>query len=619
MSVVGIVNYDQIVAYARRLMAVEELRPKNVSIKVGHEGIYFTPLAKVLVQHSALGNGIGTGAEIKSVVSDGFSVLGVELYEPVEYDSTNPDGYGCVINCVSDTYSTTITREYTAATDGKVYEIEFVVPIPLDDPAIPHTGDILSYGYLNAGAFDTITTPMLITAIEADGEGYALSLVDYNEDVYEIGAYPDYTPNLTIPSIPSGIPLTPRPATVDDIVSIVESTPANVPGYLGRYYGIHPATYAGGDWWLVYNDEGATGGDNVARGIYYVLEGVITLIDPTDTDVLLTKYRATTLEDVLWASNNGYTLIGTVNDPITVYGVTVMQYLAVNAAFVNYLGTNKIRLSSSGAMIGGSRYNDAGTVIDALATGVYIGADGTVKFESHRGGLVIDSATGTVTYTGVNVDLTDSALVSYEEGSATPKSFSHENLALVVRDFASAEKVRLQYEDATELWGGRGLGGEVDFVSTWLKDAAMGASSSLSALAISHIAMAMNRGTTALALANVGGIAKSTDTLSGAYPRYTCAIYGSKLYIPRFNENLIEIYDLITGDVTPDTLSGAHVRYTCAIYGSKLYIPIYNENLIEIYDLITGDVTTDTLSGAYARSTSAIYGSKFIYQLGLKT
>lgn len=201
----GRTTHEQNVKHARRLMAIEELRPRVVRTRGGREGVYYAPLSKVLVQHPALGNGLGS-AEIKATVVVGGFITGLVLYEPIQYDSSVADGFGVIIRSTAEEYgdvlSATIAEEYTAATDGLVMEITLGTPIPEDNEVRPRPGDILSYGYLNGGAFDTVTSPMLIAEVAPEGKGYALSLVDYNEAIYDPGEIPTYTPNTTVRKTP---------------------------------------------------------------------------------------------------------------------------------------------------------------------------------------------------------------------------------------------------------------------------------------------------------------------------------------------------------------------------------------------------------------------------------
>lgn len=201
MTLKGITTHEHVVKNARRLMATAELRPRQLSIEVGKEGVYFTPFSKILVQNNELKIGLGH-AEIKAVIVSGANIIGLELYEPIEYDSQDENGFGVVINAVGEDYCTPLAKAYTAQKDGRNMEILFVEPIPLNASAIPHAGDILSYGYLDNGAFDKITSAFLIMSLEPTKNGYKMTCVDYNEAIYNSGTIPEYKPNLTQPRTP---------------------------------------------------------------------------------------------------------------------------------------------------------------------------------------------------------------------------------------------------------------------------------------------------------------------------------------------------------------------------------------------------------------------------------
>ena len=189
MNVTGITEYKQIAKYARYVMACDELRPKTATARVGKEGIFFTPLAKVLVQHPSLKIGLGS-AQIKGIVIDGTNITGLRLYEPITLDTKH--NFNAVIQCVSSNYCTPLALSIKRH-NGRTKEITLTQPLPLASAVVPHAGDILSYGYKK----ETVTSPMLITGIQPDNDGYTLTLVDYNEAIYDAGDIPDYTPNIT--------------------------------------------------------------------------------------------------------------------------------------------------------------------------------------------------------------------------------------------------------------------------------------------------------------------------------------------------------------------------------------------------------------------------------------
>ena len=92
---------------------------------------------------------------------------------------------------------------------------------------LPFAGDVLSYGYLNEGAFDTITSEMLITEIGRGDNGYELKLVDYNPTSM-LPERTRNTPNITQPDIRIYSHLFPT-VTMDEDTTSVE-TPISITG-----------------------------------------------------------------------------------------------------------------------------------------------------------------------------------------------------------------------------------------------------------------------------------------------------------------------------------------------------------------------------------------------------
>ena len=66
------------------------------------------------------------------------------------------------------------------------------------------------------------------------------------------------------------------------------------------------------------------------------------------------EYTAKGLEDVLWASNNGYALLDGAYNPVGVYGVPTMELLAVNQAFIKKLVTQELQFQEYVASIAGN-------------------------------------------------------------------------------------------------------------------------------------------------------------------------------------------------------------------------------------------------------------------------
>lgn len=185
---------------------------------------------------------------------------------------------------------------------------------------------------------------------------------------------------------------------------------AYTPKYLGRYYQSHPDLPNNGDWWLVYG----LASSPVTRGFWYNNNGTKTLVSTLGTEAQR-KYKGSGLEDVLYASNNGYALTsGGVYDPVGIYGVSTMEFLAVNQAFIQKLMVQELTLKSTGkiksenfvpgesgfqlqasdgsaefnnvkvrgTVYSGERYNQDGSDKNTNADGYWLGADGTMKAEN---------------------------------------------------------------------------------------------------------------------------------------------------------------------------------------------------------------------------------------------
>ena len=216
MDVTGITDYDHLVKYARYIMAGTALRPKSIKVTTGLEGQYFTPFSKILMQDDSLRVGLGN-AVIKSVITYNNNIIGLQLNEPVDLDTEND--FGVIIQCVSDTYCTPLAKAINQG--GRTSEIQFTTPFPVSSSVIPHAGDVLSYGYIEDGEFDRITSEYLITAIEPSDGSVTLTLIDYDPNVYTTGPYDAYVPNITRKTAPYEPVIIPPPETSADVEDVL--------------------------------------------------------------------------------------------------------------------------------------------------------------------------------------------------------------------------------------------------------------------------------------------------------------------------------------------------------------------------------------------------------------
>lgn len=194
VTVTGITTFDHIVKYARRLMSVEVLRPKTTIIEVGNEGIFYTPLSKILIQDDSLKIGIGKGYTIRECVWRGGLLKKIHTNEPLAFDPQK--SYGIIVNCFSadGAKPVAIKIEGTGATN----ELTVLTSIRTSADYKPEAGNIFSFGELDIdGEFSKVTTEYLISDIKRSDKGFTLDLVNYNEAVYDSGTIPTYKSNMT--------------------------------------------------------------------------------------------------------------------------------------------------------------------------------------------------------------------------------------------------------------------------------------------------------------------------------------------------------------------------------------------------------------------------------------
>ena len=194
VTVTGITTFDHVVKYARRLMAIEILRPKTTTIEVGNEGIFYTPLSKVLIQDDSLKIGIGKGYTIRDCVWWGGLLKKIYTNEPLTFDSAK--SYGIIVNCFSTDDGKPVAIKIEGA--GTTDELTVTTQIRSSADYKPEAGNIFSFGELDIdGEFSKVTTEYLISDIKRSDKGFNLELVNYNESIYDSGTIPAYKSNMT--------------------------------------------------------------------------------------------------------------------------------------------------------------------------------------------------------------------------------------------------------------------------------------------------------------------------------------------------------------------------------------------------------------------------------------
>jgi len=197
----GITRHSQIVKYARRLMAIDELRPVTTVLKIGVEGVYFTPYAKIGIQDPSLNRDIQDAVIEKANYVYGV-LQSITLKNPVTF--RNPlIMHGVIINTVNANGAVPVALKVDGV--GTTRELQIETPYTISSPLV-EPGNVLSFGELDAnGEFSNITHEYVITRIARTDGGYNLDLQEYNEAIFETGAIPAYKPLVnSTPSLPAG-------------------------------------------------------------------------------------------------------------------------------------------------------------------------------------------------------------------------------------------------------------------------------------------------------------------------------------------------------------------------------------------------------------------------------
>ena len=214
INITGITTFDHIVKYARRLMAIEALRPKTTIIEVGNEGVFYTPFSKVLIQDDSLKIGIGKGHIITETKWQWGLLKKIYTKEPLTFDSMKT--YGIIVNCFTATGSQPMAIKVEG--EGTTNELIVLTRIRASADAKPEVNNIFSFGELDAdGEFSKIITPYIISQIRRSENGFNLELVNYHEAIYESGSIPDYKSNITKKATYTTKPIPPNILTREDL------------------------------------------------------------------------------------------------------------------------------------------------------------------------------------------------------------------------------------------------------------------------------------------------------------------------------------------------------------------------------------------------------------------
>ena len=214
IEVKGITRQSQIVKYGRRLMAVDELRPVTTTLKIGAEGVYFTPYAKIGIQDPSI-NRDAQDAVIASVTYQGGLLKKITLRNPVTF--TDPlKLYGVVVNTTNANGASPLALKVDGS--GTTRELDVLTEYSISETHQPEANNVVSFGELDEnGEFTKITHEYVITRIARTEGGFNLDLQEYNEAIYNPGTIPAYKPLVNNTPTPAAGDIPPDAVTHDEL------------------------------------------------------------------------------------------------------------------------------------------------------------------------------------------------------------------------------------------------------------------------------------------------------------------------------------------------------------------------------------------------------------------
>lgn len=218
-----VTEFEHAYKFTHRLLAKQQLQPREITVQVGRDGDYYPLYSKILLQMKQLRIGLSNGIVHGVLVENG---LLKQIVTSDFCDFSDPSKrYGIIIQAQTDSGKAHIYAEVETATmeefalgtmavgmigatptsrpfgffaPGKSRVLNVVTPVAVS--VVPEYGNIYSFGYLNeSGQFSRVTNEMMIYGRKQNKDGWELTLKDYNAAIFQFGDIPDYVTNLTTP------------------------------------------------------------------------------------------------------------------------------------------------------------------------------------------------------------------------------------------------------------------------------------------------------------------------------------------------------------------------------------------------------------------------------------
>ena len=216
-----ITTFEHAYKYTHRILAKQQLQPREITVQVGRDGDYYPLYSKIMLQMKQLKIGLSNGI-IHGVVVEGGLLKQIITSDFCDFSDSNAR-YGLIIQAQNDSAKEHLYIEVTAGTltqyaigalgvgmigsgnsaigfyaPGKTRVLNLRTPLAVN--VLPEYGNIYSFGYLNAsGEFSRVTNEMMIYNRKQNSDGWELLLKDYNSAIFQFGDIPEYQTNLTTP------------------------------------------------------------------------------------------------------------------------------------------------------------------------------------------------------------------------------------------------------------------------------------------------------------------------------------------------------------------------------------------------------------------------------------
>lgn len=216
-----ITTFDHAYKYTHRILAKQQLQPREITVQVGRDGDYYPLYSKVMLQMKQLRIGLSNGIIHGAIVENGL-LTQIITSDFCDFSDANAR-YGLIIQAQNDNAKEHLYIEVTAGTltqyaigalgvgmigsgngaigfyaPGKTRVLNLRTPLAVN--VLPEYGNIYSFGYLNeSGEFSRVTNEMMIYNRKQNSDGWELLLKDYNAAIFQFGDIPEYQTNLTTP------------------------------------------------------------------------------------------------------------------------------------------------------------------------------------------------------------------------------------------------------------------------------------------------------------------------------------------------------------------------------------------------------------------------------------